>query len=324
MPSGNNSSAQGFAQPELDLNEPEFEILQNATKLDELKFRDVELKDFLGEFVIGVNLGGEQLKSFTLLPPTVRSDRELGLLLKRSGFKIGPVMNSYLPRIIDTIGGYPIQTLASELKASPTQLIQNMAMGDLMLLILNARINARGGLGEPTSGDIQMAVKCPQCGKLNKDTAESCHDLKTINVKVPPHFQDKFIVEVTLEDGFKVGKDLIKRVYMEPLKLHHVTKLGEDEKNPDDVTALISLITEIPDSEDKKKVRGTKFFEEDYDNLSMKDLRIMRKAMRSLVPGIPGPEIKLEMACINCRNEWEANPQWADLRSFLYGFDEDA
>jgi hypothetical protein len=316
MPSGNNSSTQGFAQPELDLNEPGFEDLQNAVKLEELKFQDVELKDFLNKFVIGIKLGDEQLTDFTLLPPKSSFNRLLGDLLRNNAFKLAPVMASYLPTIIDTVGGYSFKDLASKLSTSPSQLIQGMAMGDILLLILNSRINNNEG-----KGDVLMSVKCPRCGFLNKDTKENCHDLNTITVKVPPRLHGKFIVEVNLNQGFKVGKDLVKRVFMEPLKLYQVRKLGEpDPGNPEDVTALTHLITEIPEAEDYRHIKGKKFSGEDYDKLSLKDVGILESAMELLVPGMPGPEVRIEMVCVSCQNEWEADPGWADLRSFLFGF----
>ena len=320
MPSSNNTTAQGFTQTELEIDEPNFESLKNAIKLENLKFREVELGEFLGQFCVGITLEEEQLTTFSLVPPTTKLDRALGSLLSANANKLISVLPQYLPELIDTVGGYSFKDLAKKLSTSPSQLVQGMAMGDLLLLILNARIKARDG-----DGAIEMAVKCINCGHLNKDTPDSCHDLKTISVKVPPKHEGKFIVEVNLSDGFRVGKDLVTKVYMEPLKLYQVKKITDPTPgSPEDITALTYLITEIPEAEDYQKIKGRKFSVDDYDNLTLRDAKILKKAVQELVPGMPGPAINLEMICSNCGNEWEAAPAWADLRNFLFGTDQTA
>lgn len=284
-----------------------------AISLDSLKFKNYTLEELGKTLPVGIFHKGERLREFTLNPYVTRYDRVLGQLLKGTRNKLVQVLGNFLPEIIHDIGGYNVQELASSQSLSGPRFIQNMALGDILTILLNARKEAQGD-------DIAISSVCPNCGTKNDDNPDKgrpYHDISTIDIaSVENNFSSKkLIVEVELHDGLTIFEEKIKKIQMQPLRLYHAESIAKAEGVPEDMSMLYAMVCAIPESEAYSNVRGQVFSDELYDKLTMKDLAILRKAMKVIQPG---PKMQIEMECYNCGHEWEEMVSWGNLRQFLY------
>ena len=284
-----------------------------AISLDSLSLKNYTLEETGRTLPVGVVHNGERLREFTLNPYVTRYDRILGQLLKGTRNKLVQVLGNFLPEIIKDIGGYSIQELASSQSLSGSRFIQNMTLGDILTILLNARKEAQGD-------DIAISSVCPNCGTKNDDNPEKgrpYHDISTIDIaSVENQFHSKKLtVEVLLKDGLMIFGEKITKIQMQPLRLYHAESIAKAEGVPEDMSMLYAMVCAIPESEAYSNVRGQVFSDELYDKLTMGDLAILRKAMKVLQPG---PKMQIEMECYNCGHEWEEMVAWGNLRQFLY------
>lgn len=302
-----NQTPKGFTPA----SSPSEELVSvQAIPLEKFKFDEIELENVGNTLPIGLFVDGEWLNTFSLHPYKTGHDRILGQLLKANRNKLVPVIGNFFPRVVAEIGGYPIDTLAEKMGTSPNRVFEGMVLGDILSLILAIRLQAQGW-------EIAMTGVCPNCNTKNEDNPDTgCHDLRTTKVKLLRNLNQKPIVEVVLKNGIDIGEEEpIKRVLMQPLKLHQAEKIAKSNSTPEDLTMLYSMISAIPDVESYRNVRGQVFCDELYDELTKDDLSILRKALRSLQPG---PNMEIEMACRACGYEWQEGLQWGRLREFLY------
>lgn len=284
-----------------------------AIALDSLKFKNFTLSDMGRTLPVGIIHEGQRLRDFTLNPYITKYDRILGQLLKGTRNKLVQVLGNFLPEIIKDIGGYSIKDLASSQSLSGPRFIQNMVLGDVLTILLNARREAQGD-------DIAIASVCPNCGTKNEDNPDKgrpYHDLGTIDIaSVENKFHSKkLVVEVILKDGLMIFGEKITKIQMQPLRLYHAESIAKSDNTPEDMSMLYAMVCGIPESDAYNNVRGQVFSDELYDNLTMGDLAILRKAMKTLQPG---PKMQIEMECYNCGHEWEELVAWGNLRQFLY------
>lgn len=285
--------------------------LHEAIPIRDLKVSTVPLEQLGDTLPIGVFLEGDRLNSFKLKPYRTKFDRVLGEILSRPKVNLVDALQNFLPQILEEIGGIPIADVAAKSSLSVSRLCSNLYLGDVLAILLSIRQQAQGTL-------IKMSATCPVCGTLNEDrgtNASPFHDLRGLEIKVLENSQ-KPVFNVQLEDGLKVGDDLIKSILMQPLKLYQfqsMMKQGSSEAY--DIAMLYEMITAIPESEYYRSASGRIFSDELYDDLSMRDLEILRDAVEKLQLV---PDLTAEMTCRNCGNEWEAALPWGQLRQFLF------
>jgi len=306
-----NALATGFTTEEPDTTDI-VGIEEESVRLEEIKFQEVELLNLEGNLPIGLFLDGERLNKVTLHPYSTKHDRILGQLLKGTRNRLIPALAQFLPQVIKEIGGYPFTDIAKKMSSSPTRVIENMFLGDVLTIVLMVRQEAQGA-------DIAMAATCPNCGTKNEDNPEKgrpYHNLESVIVKTLPNLNKKLVVEVTLEDGLDIFEDHITKILMQPLKLYHAEKIAKtDSGEPEDISMIYAMVVGIPESEAFRNAKGTVFNDDLYDQLSRNDLKIVRRALKVLQPG---PAMSIEMDCYNCGHEWEETLGWGRLREFLY------
>ncbi|MFQ3617433.1 MAG: hypothetical protein SNJ81_17355 [Cyanobacteriota bacterium] len=283
----------------------------DAIPIDSLKVTTIPLEELGNTLPIGVFLEGDRLNSFKLRPYKTKFDRILGEILSRPKVNLVDALQNFLPQILEEIGGIPIADVASKLSVSVTRLCSGLYLGDALTILLSIRQQAQGTL-------IKMSAACPACGTLNEDKgtpASPFHDLSGLEIKIL-EISQKPVFEVRLEDGLTIGSDLIKSILMQPLKLHQfqsLTKQGSSEAY--DIAMLYEMVTAIPESEYYRNASGKIFSDELYDELTMRDLEILRDAVDKLQLT---PDLTAEMTCRNCGNEWDAALPWGQLRQFLF------
>lgn len=297
----------GFQQEQEALEISEY----HAIPISSLKITTVPMDELGSTLPIGIFLEGDRLNSFKLRPYKTKFDRILGEILSRPKVNLVDALQNFLPQILEEIGGIPIAEVASKASMSVSRLCSSLYLGDVLVLLLAIRQQAQGTL-------IKMSATCPACGTLNEDKgtpASPFHDLRGLEIKVLENSQ-KPIFEVRLVDGLTIGGEVIKSILMQPLKLHQfqsIIKQGSSEAY--DIAMLYEMVTAIPESEYYRNASGKIFSDELYDELTMRDLEILRDAVDKLQLT---PDMTAEMTCRNCGNEWEAALPWGQLRQFLF------
>jgi len=296
--------------------QPEPDVLEgsqdNAIPLSSLKITLVPLDQLGTVLPIGVFLEGEQLNSFKLKPYKTKHDRVLGEILSRPKVNLADALQDFLPQVLDEIGGIPVADLASKLSLSVSRLCSGLYLGDVLTILLAIRQAAQGN-------KIKMSANCPACGTFNEDKgtiSSPFHDIAGLEIKVVEGLGQKPVFEVLLQDGLQVGSETIRSIHMEPLRLHQfqsLVKPGASEAY--DIAMLYAMVTAIPESELYRNARGKIFSDELYDELTMKDLEILRDAVDKLQLT---PDLQAEMTCRDCRNAWDAALPWGQLRQFLF------
>jgi len=256
---------------------------------------------------------GEHLTEYTLAPYKTKYDRVLGQLLNAPKAKITQVLGQFLPQYITSIGGFEIKELSEKMNGiSPTRLIEGMPMGDALSIVLQIRLQSQGD-------DIAMSAQCPQCGVQNDDDptkGRPYHDLSSTEVSCFCNLHAKPLIDVILKDGIEGRGEPIRRIQMQPLRLHQLEKVATPGSGtPVDIALLYGMICGIPDSELYSNVRGQVFSDELYDELTRGDLAILRKAVEKIQPG---PDMNADMACFSCGHEWKSPIAWGNLRQFLF------
>jgi len=309
--------AGGFAAEETpEVNESGLQTIS----LEEFKIQSYEVQDLGNKLPIGLfhPETGERLQEFTLNPYKTKYDRQLGSLLNAPKVKLGSVLGNFLPVMVQSIGGYELDELARAFNVSPAKLIENMYLADVLMLVLATRLEAQGSM-------IGMTAQCPNCGEKNEDNPDKgrpYHDLSTVEVKVVENLSSKPMIEVTLENGWEIFGDKITNVIMRPLRLFQIDEIAKPTSgNPIDINLLYAMVCALPQAthlgtvEEQLKRRGGIFGDDLYDELTMGDLKRLRKALDVIQPG---PDMNTEMICYRCGHEWQAALPWSALRSFLF------
>lgn len=288
--------------------------------LDDFKVEKFEIQDLGNKLPIGLfhPETGERLTDFVLNPYKTKYDRQLGALLNAPKVKLGTVLGNFLPVMVKSIGGYELADLAKAYNVSPSKLVEGMYLADVLTLVLGIRLESQGT-------EIGMTAQCPACGEKNEDDPKKgrpYHDLSTIEVKIVENLPCKPMVEVTLEDGWEIFDDKITTVVMRPLRLFQIDEIAKPGSgNPVDINLLYSMVCALPQAthlgtvEEQLRRRGGIFGDDLYDELTMGDLKRLRRALDVIQPG---PDMNTEMICHRCGHEWAAALPWSALRSFLF------
>ncbi len=304
------AKSSGF-QSSLDIDEAG-ESCHDAIALESLSIEFVTLEELNFTLPIGIFVEGQRFNTFKLKPYRTRHDRILGEILARPKVNLVSALQDFYPEIIEEIGGLPIAEVAAKLSVSVSRLCTGLYLGDALAILLAIRMAAQGSL-------IKMAATCPACSTHNEDRgtmASPFHDIAGLDIPVIPTLEQKPVFSVLLKDGLVIGNETIKRVHMEPLKLHQfqaLTKQGSSDAY--DIAMLYAMVTALPDSRYYSKAKGQVFSAELYDELTMADLEILRDAMEKLQLT---PKMVAEMTCYNCTHSWEAALPWGQLRQFLF------
>jgi hypothetical protein len=281
----------------------------DAVPLGELRIDTIAFSEMEQILPVGIFFEGERLQSFTLHPYKTKYDRLLATLINTHKSKAVKILGQFLPQIVATIGGYPVTDLASKLSLNLSLFFERMCFGDVLTLLLHIRKAAQGTM-------IAMEADCEACGTKNKDNPAKggYHTLDGLDVPLVHDLKSKPLFEVILQDGIDIPGETIKRVLMQPMKLHHMAKLSEPQ-SVTDIEMLYAMVVALPDSATYGNIRGQVFSDELYDELTLTDLGILRKAMEKLQIV---PDMSLEMNCVRCGHEWKAAVAWGNLRQFLF------
>lgn len=283
----------------------------DAIPLDALQVDTVEFAEMEQKLPIGVWFEGERLQEFTLHPIKTKFDLVLGRLINAHKTKVVTILAQFLPQVVETIGGYPVADLASKMSLSPQRFFEGMAFGDVLMLLLHIRKAAQN------STLVAMAADCPACNYKNQDNPTKnipFHDLAGLDIPVVRELSQKPVFEVLLEDGLAIHGETIRRILMQPPKLHHMNKIS-DAMAVTDVEMLYCMVVGLPDSEIYGKVKGQVFGDDLYGELTIKDLARLRDAIEKIQLV---PDMSVEMTCARCGHEWDSLVNWGNLRAFLF------
>jgi hypothetical protein len=286
-------------------------------KFEDLKITKKELSSMENLLPHGLFLDGERLQSFSFQPYTAKFDRILGQLYKKSRGRIIPVVSNFLPEIVKDINGIAIAEIAKRKNTSPIRLFESMVLGDILTLILFLRFHVLGEeRDDQTICPIALKAQCPNCGSNNDDKPEigEVHDLGTVEVPIIENLSDKLLIEVELQDGIRSFDDHIKHIYMQPLRFYQAETIAKSERDAEDIVMLYQCVKAIPEASAYANTRGQVFGEELYDQLTMKDLNILRDAIKNVQIQ---PDMSLAFKCWNCSHEWDVSLEWGRLREFL-------
>lgn len=300
----------GFqAQPE-----PEESITATLT-LDKFKIKKVQLQDFPNTLPLGFFVGDKRIVNFTLKPFDPEQDLLLAKLYSNQKADLKQILGQFLPHAIDRIGEYTVKELAQQCSCTPQKLIERMPLADALTIVLNQRM---ANVGE----DIAIDEQCPNCNTRNNDNPEEgrpYHNLGEVEIGLVPQLNDKLILEVNLNKGFKVGTDLCKKVIMQPMKLYDLPKLAKVPRGKLDLAMAYLQVVSIPESSILANVTGQIFDDDAYSGFrDLKDRESLLSASRKLQQIVP--DMNLMLSCYNCGHEWRTALPWPDLRNFLFAF----
>jgi rubredoxin len=276
--------------------------------LADLTTMTVSLAELGQTLPIGIFIDNERATEFELNPYVTRFDRELAEMMGPKT-SMGKIFGNFFPRIVKSIGGFSPSDLAKKLSTSPARMFSSMYFGDVITILFRIRLAA---VGE----NLALQAVCPNCGTENKDGEDTgYHDLSTVEVDYYPILKSPLEVEINLEDGIDDGAGhLIKRVGMKPMKLFDLDELGKVPQAKLDISMLYRMVSSLPDSKIYSQVKGRPFGDELYDNLTPRDLQILRSAINKLQPG---PKLTIDMDCRNCGYTWSEAIPWRGVRDFL-------
>jgi hypothetical protein len=192
-----------------------------------------------------------------------------------------------------------------------------MDLGDIFSIILSIRHAYHGG-----DSSIAISGQCPRCETVNADQGDyrqPFHDLGTVDVKVYRDLKQEPLFDVSLQDGFTITGELIKKIRMRPLRFHQLRAMGNPANKKFANLNLISCMAHsFPDSVSLQAPKGDFFDKTLYGRLvnSRKDKENIFDALRKLQPG---PVMQIQMECINCSYQWKDIVPWGSLPTFLYG-----
>lgn len=297
----------GFDQPTIPIEEVQLATCQLHEMGEELpvgvfdsdgnRNKDFQLLEFSGEHEIAIE------KLFNVNTPGIQ--------------KVTNAMREIIPLTVKSIGGKKL----TDYNSDPRALVDNMFLGDAMMLLLSIRANYRDG-----SREIAMSARCDRCGTQNSDQGtfdQPYHDLGTVPVKYYPELAGKPLFEVTLPKGFDWGKDThITKMVLTPMKVRHLKQMSGGSSSGgkmfDSLNALSSLTVALPESPLYSKVRGRFVDESMYKRLisDRGNKATVEEAMEKLYPG---PIMAIDFDCYNCGHHWKESVPWAMLPTFLYG-----
>jgi hypothetical protein len=312
---GRRANAAGFAAEDVAEGNDTAVV---TIALEAFKVEKYEVQDLGNKLPIGVfhPETGERLQEFTLHPYKTKYDRQLGALLNAPKVKLGTVLGNFLPVMLKSIGGYELEDLARATNLSPQKLVEGMYLADVLTIVLGIRLEAQGPL-------IGMTAQCPQCGEKNEDNPDKgipYHDLSSVEVSVVEDLNAKPMVEVTLQDGLEIFGEMVTTVVMRPLRLFQIDEIAKPGSgNPVDINLLYAMVCALPQAThmgtipEQLKRRGGIFGDDLYDELTMGDLKRLRKALDVIQPG---PDMNTDMLCRRCGHEWAASLPWAWYRDY--------
>ena len=288
--------------------------------MEDFKIEKIEVQDLGNKLPIGIfhPETGERLQEFILHPYKTKYDRQLGALLNAPKVKLGTVLGNFLPVMLKSVGGYEFSDLASAFNLSPQKMVEGMYLADVLMVVLGIRLESQGPL-------IGMTAQCPQCGEKNEDNPDKgvpYHDLSSVEISVVENLTSKPMVEVTLQDGLEIFGETVTTVLMRPLRLFQIDEVAKPGSgNPVDINLLYAMVCALPGAahmgtvSEQLKRRGGIFGDDLYDELTMGDLKRLRKALETIQPG---PDMNTEMLCRRCGHDWRMGLPWAQLRGFLF------
>lgn len=229
----------------------------------------------------------------------------------------------FLAKVVDTIGGYPLQEIVERYGNSAEFLFKKAWVADVFTMYLGARLI--------TIGD-EIAVSGLQCNcnrrsVIYDDPANDrpLHSLNEVEIKYFSGFDQSLepIFKVSLPKGFNDGKGEVKNIYVNPMRLEDITAIA-DGKGQDTTKhkTLQRMICGIPESEIFGLKRGNVFNEDVFKLLDRKDRRCLERIIADIQPG---PVNNIKVRCHNCLEAPEVSytlPWMQQTSFFLFASDE--
>lgn len=296
------NSATGFT-PEQESADP---VHAAITLLpEELKLQELELQDLSRRLPVGFFLNGERLQDFDLQPYTTKHDL---LLSQRTNEDLHIKIGRFLPTIIRTIGGYPIDDLAKELSVKPEVMFQRAYLADALMMILNVRL-------ETVGADVAITDQCRRCGtKVQDDESAGYHDLGQVTVNTVLNLKAPPVVRIDLQDELVEFGNLVTHVLMSPFRSFQSKDLKGVPEDKIEMATMMHMICGMPDVPEYDGVSRNIFTEDTYKRLSLRDRDRLMAAARKLIK--IGPTVGVELTCEGCRFEWTSFLPWFQLRQF--------
>lgn len=257
----------------------------NLSDYSEISFKDKELAHWGLSLPLGIFLEGKRLQQFTLKPYKGSHDVLLGQLEDdnqdlEDSLRLQKIYCNFLPSIVDTIDGWPLNEICSALKISPPRFFGEMYTADILALILNIRCR---GYGE----NISISSTCPYCNyKINGNESLqlSYHDLSSVIVRGCETLLKPPIFKIPLQKEY----DKFNSLCWQPPKFKDTTQnVG--------VNAIFSRIYQENDGD------LVPLSQESFSVLFYRDINKLRQ---SLLLGWFGPEKSIPMDCPSCLAEW--------------------
>ena len=310
-------------------------LVENATPLDQLKYVTTRFGDYepnempqlpIGFLIPATDTDPERFaNTFTVRDgiDTGYYDKFLGQLEEQAGnnpspAKIIATVSNFLAKSIEKIGGVPLKTLAQQRSSSEAKLFEDAWVADVTTMILGVR-KAVSGI------EIAIATKCP-CERRedlrdNPEEGRSLHTLADLEIKSFQRITGSPLIEVILPKGIQDSGDLIRYIYIEPLKLYQLGKLLDRKVSaPADIKLFYEMIAKIPESSTYGKIKGRPFCEDLYDKMSRQDRTALQGAIAKIQPG---PQMSVGVDCYHCGTNFDFPLPWLrELRYLIYNSSE--
>lgn len=230
-------------------------------------------------------------------------------------------LSGFLSRSIDTLGGYPLQEIVERFGNSADILFQRAWLGDVFTMYLGARLAV---LGDPLAiSGIQC--NCPRKEAVYDDpeNGRPLHSLNEIEIRYMSLDGKMPLFKAELPVGFNDGKNLVKNLYCQPLKLSDLSAIA-DSKGQDTTKhkTLQRMIVGMPESEIFGLKRGSVFTEEVFKKLAIKDRRAVDEIIKELQPGPINNVTTRCNACLDAPKISYTLPWINQTSVFLYASDE--
>lgn len=330
-----NKPNTGFATKEDSKDLQLGDLPENSIPLDRLRYVTTRFGDYepnempqlpIGFLIPATDTEPERMTtSFTVRDSidTGYYDKFLGQLEEQAGnnpspTKIIATVSNFLAKAIDKIGDVPLKTLAQQRSSSEAKLFEDAWVADVTTMILGVRKQVAGV-------EIAIATKCP-CERRedirdNPEEGRPLHTLADLEIKAFQGITGSPLIEVVLPNGIKDSGDLIRHIYIEPLKLYQLGKLL-DRKNsaPADIKLFYEMIAKIPESSTYGKIKGRPFCEDLYNQMGRKDRTALQNAIAKIQPG---PQMSVGVDCYHCGTNFDFPLPWLrELRYLIYNSSE--
>lgn len=241
-------------------------------------YEDRELGELSFKLPLGVWLpNGVRLTDFAVGEYKGQQDLDLGRLEDRYAEHpqgLSKIYQEFLPTIITNVGGYSWQDLAHQFNCSPSQVINNFYIADVIALALSVRLCSYGS-------ELALSGRCPcdEAFKIRGGENTGCHDLNSIVMRIYPYHYTEFPrFQVVVAE---------RELFLEPAKFGQLDDIS-DGQLPLDTRLLLCC-------------SSPRLSETEYGDLDIEIIDKLQVASKCLHYG---PDKGIEQDCPQCGLEW--------------------